>query len=178
MYSGNMGLCQALDQVVEAADCLRHRTDVSIVMVGDGASRARLEQAARDRQLTNIRFLPYQPHADLAISLSAADLQLVPLDARVTGCLVPSKLYGILAAGVPALVIADARSEAARVVREAEVGQVVPPTTSPRWLPRSNGVPITGQSSRLSAAAPAGSQKPNTTGSKPPIVLVRFWNKS
>jgi len=127
MYSGNMGLCQALDQVIDAAERLRHRPDIAFVMVGDGASRARLEQTARDRELTNIRFLPYQPHAELAVSLSAADQQLVPLDARVTGCMVPSKLYGILAAGVPPLVIADARSEAARVVREAEVGQVVPP---------------------------------------------------
>jgi GDP-L-fucose synthase len=59
--------------------------------------------------------------------LSAADLHLVPLDPRVTGCLVPSKLYGILAAGVPALVIADERSEASRVVRESDAGRVIAP---------------------------------------------------
>jgi nucleoside-diphosphate-sugar epimerase/glycosyltransferase involved in cell wall biosynthesis len=127
MYSGNMGICQNLDEVLAAAERLRIRRDVQFVMVGDGASRARLEQSSRERQLSNVRFLPYQPLATLAHSLSAADLHLVPLDARVTGRVVPSKLYGILAAGAPALVVADERSEASRVIREAAAGRVVAP---------------------------------------------------
>jgi glycosyltransferase involved in cell wall biosynthesis len=127
MYSGNMGLCQSLDDVLEAADRIRGRRDILFLLVGDGASRPRLEQLARTRGLENVRFLPYQPHSDLAHSLSAADLHLVPLDARVTGCLVPSKLYGILAAGVPSLVIADERCEASRVVERSGTGKVVSP---------------------------------------------------
>src|SRR5262249_25027190 len=124
---GNMGLCQNLDEILVTADLLKEQENIEFVMIGDGASKARLEACARDRGLKNVRFLPYQPLAELAHSLSAADLQLVPLDPRVTGCLVPSKLYGILAAGVPALVIADERSEASRVVREADAGRVVAP---------------------------------------------------
>jgi GDP-L-fucose synthase len=127
MYSGNMGLCQNLDEVLEAANRLRERKDIQFVMIGDGASRARLENIARENKLQNVRFRPYQSLAELAHSLSAADLHLVPLDPRVTGCLVPSKLYGILAAGVPALVIADERSEASQIVRESGVGRVVSP---------------------------------------------------
>ena len=127
MYSGNMGLCQNLDDVFEAAARLRDRPEIQFVMIGDGASRARLEKTRQDRQLDNVRFLPYQPQSELAQSLSAADLHLVPLDPRVTGCLVPSKLYGILAAGVPALVIAEERCEATRVVERSAAGQVVAP---------------------------------------------------
>jgi nucleoside-diphosphate-sugar epimerase/glycosyltransferase involved in cell wall biosynthesis len=127
MYSGNMGLCQNLDEILETAELLSDRPNIEFVMIGGGASRARLEETARDKQLSNVRFLPYQPLAELAHSLSAADLHLVPLDPRVTGCLVPSKLYGILAAGVPALVIADERCEASRVVRESDAGRVIAP---------------------------------------------------
>jgi GDP-L-fucose synthase len=127
MYSGNMGLCQNLDEILETAELLQDRSDIEVVMIGGGASRARLEETARAKQLTNVRFRPYQPLAELAHSLSAADVHLVPLDPRVTGCLVPSKLYGILAAGVPALVIADDRSEASRVVAESGTGRVIPP---------------------------------------------------
>jgi nucleoside-diphosphate-sugar epimerase/glycosyltransferase involved in cell wall biosynthesis len=133
MYSGNMGLCQNLDEILETAELLSDRPNIEFVMVGGGASRARLEETARSKKLSNVRFLPYQPLAELTHSLSAADLHLVPLDPRVTGCLVPSKLYGILAAGVPALVIADERSEASRVVRESDTGRVIPPG-SPRQL--------------------------------------------
>jgi GDP-L-fucose synthase len=127
MYSGNMGLCQNLDEILETAELLSDRPNVEFVMIGGGASRARLEETACSKKLSNVRFLPYQPLAELAHSLSAADLHLVPLDPRVTGCLVPSKLYGILAAGVPSLVIADERSEASRVVRESDTGRVIAP---------------------------------------------------
>lgn len=133
MYSGNMGLCQNLDEILETAELLIDRPNIEFVMVGGGASRARLEETARTKQLPNVRFLPYQPLAELTHSLSAADLHLVPLDPRVTGCLVPSKLYGILAAGVPALVIADEHCEASRVVRESDAGRVIAPG-SPRQL--------------------------------------------
>jgi colanic acid biosynthesis glycosyl transferase WcaI len=127
MYSGNMGLCQNLDNILEAACLLRDRTDIQFLFVGDGVSKTRLEGRARERDLANVRFRPYQPQSQLAHSLSAADLHLVPLDARVTGCLVPSKLYGILAAGVPSLVVADDRCEASRVIRETNTGKIVTP---------------------------------------------------
>jgi colanic acid biosynthesis glycosyl transferase WcaI len=127
MYSGNMGLCQNLENILDAAEQLRDRADIQFIFVGDGASRSRLESRASGSGLANVRFLPYQPQSELAHSLSAADLHLVPLDARVTGCLVPSKLYGILAAGVPSLVVADDRCEASRVIRESGAGKVVSP---------------------------------------------------
>jgi glycosyltransferase involved in cell wall biosynthesis len=132
MYSGNMGLCQNLDDVLEAARILGDRHEVVFVLIGDGASKPRLEDFARRHALGNVRFLPYQPLSELAHSLSAADVHLVPLDSRVTGCLVPSKLYGILAAGVPALVVADQRSEASRVVARSGAGKVVAPGSPAR----------------------------------------------
>jgi glycosyltransferase involved in cell wall biosynthesis len=134
MYSGNMGLCQSLDDVLEAAARIRDRRDILFLLVGAGASRPGLERVVRERRLANVRFLPYQPHAELAQSLSAADLHLVPLDPRVTGCVVPCKLYGILAAGAPALVIADERCEASRVVERSNTGRVVPPGNPERLV--------------------------------------------
>jgi glycosyltransferase involved in cell wall biosynthesis/glycopeptide antibiotics resistance protein len=127
MYSGNVGLCQNLDEVLDAANRIRDRNDIQFVLVGEGASRARLERIAAEQKLPNVRFFPYQPLSELAQSLSAADLHLIPLDPRVTRCLVPSKLYGILAVGVPAIVVADQRSEASRVIRDSAAGRVVAP---------------------------------------------------
>jgi colanic acid biosynthesis glycosyl transferase WcaI len=125
MYSGNLGLCQRLEDVVAAAERLKMRTDLLFLLIGDGAMRSRLEQQVRDLALTNVRFLPYQPKARLSESLSAADLHLVPLDPRVADCLMPSKLYGILASGTPLLAIAPQECELADLVRQHRVGQVV-----------------------------------------------------
>lgn len=127
MYSGNLGLCQRLEDVLAAADRLRDRPDILFLLVGDGVSKRGLEGEARRLGLPNVRFLPYQSKDDLAESLGAADLQLVPLDPRVASCLMPSKLYGVLASGNPVLAVAPKRSELAEITQERRVGLVVPP---------------------------------------------------
>jgi glycosyltransferase involved in cell wall biosynthesis len=127
MYSGNMGLSQRLEDVLVAAETLRDRRDVEFVLVGDGASRRRLEASVRRANLHNVRFLPYQPREQLADSLSAADLHLVLLDPRVSSCLMPSKLYGILASGTPLMAIAPADCELSELTRHHCIGEVVPP---------------------------------------------------
>lgn len=127
MYSGNMGLSQRLDDVLAAARLLADRPEVLFLLVGDGARRPALEQTAARLGLANVRFLPYQSKSELAASLSAADLHLLPVDPRVIGCLMPSKLYGILAAGRPVLTIAPAECELAEVTRQENVGRLVAP---------------------------------------------------
>src|SRR5262249_23598979 len=77
--------------------------------------------------LDNVRFLPYQPKERLAESLSAADLHLIPLRRGLAGCIVPSKLYGVLASGVPYVAAVDHDSEVARVTEAAQSGLVIEP---------------------------------------------------
>ncbi len=100
MHSGNVGLSQDLDTVLDAAAILQDEP-VVFVIIGDGASKSRLEQRGIDLRLTNVDFLPYQDKADLSESLGAADVHLVTLKKGLAGYIVPSKVYGILAAGKP-----------------------------------------------------------------------------
>jgi len=130
MYSGNLGLSQKLDDVLAVARELRG-VPVVFLFVGDGAAKERLAQQAADWQLDNVRFFPYQPKARLRESLQAADVHLVPLQRGLAGCIVPSKLYGILACGLPYLAIVDAESEAARITREHGCGRWVEPDSVP-----------------------------------------------
>jgi glycosyltransferase involved in cell wall biosynthesis len=127
MYSGNLGLCQRLEDVPKAARQLLDRPDILFLLVGAGALKPRLETLARQWHLCNVRFLPYQPKEELSESLSAADLHLVPLDPRVTSCLMPSKLYGVLASGSPLLAVAREDCELAELTRRKGAGLVVPP---------------------------------------------------
>lgn len=127
MYSGNMGLTQRLDKVLEAAEGFRTRDDVVFLFVGDGVSKNDLERRARERRLPNVRFLPYQAKSELSHSLSAADLHLLPLNAPLASCLMPSKLYGILASGTAVLTDAPPESEIRQLVESERVGLTVPP---------------------------------------------------
>lgn len=127
MYSGNLGLSQSLETVLEAAGRLRDDERVLFVLVGDGARRRALEERARRAGLQNVRFLPYQPKEGLADSLGAADVHVIPLRAGLEGCVVPSKVYGIMAAGRPFVAMMRETAEVAMLAREFGVGFVIPP---------------------------------------------------
>jgi glycosyltransferase involved in cell wall biosynthesis len=127
MHSGNVGLSQNLDVLIEAADRLRSKDRLAILIVGEGAKRQALEREATRRGLTNVRFMTYQPKAQLHESFAAADVFLVSLKRGIEGYIVPSKLYGILAAGRPFVAAVDASSEAAMIARDHHCGVLAEP---------------------------------------------------
>jgi glycosyltransferase involved in cell wall biosynthesis len=79
-----------------------------------------------DRGLGNFRFLPLQPREALADTMAAADLHWLSLLPSLEGLIVPSKLYGILAAGRPVLFIGDPDGEVARIIGPPGAGFSVP----------------------------------------------------
>ncbi len=127
MHSGNVGLSQNLDVVLEAADRLRSKERLTILIVGEGARREALERDALRRGLTNVRFTGYQPKSELHESFAAADAFLVSLKPGIEGYIVPSKLYGILAAGRPYVAATDPSCEAAEIVRQHHCGLLAKP---------------------------------------------------
>lgn len=122
MHSGNMGLTQRLEVLVEATRSKHWPGNALLLLVGDGVARAKLMSMVSGDPEANVRFLPYQPRNELSTSLSAADLHVVSMHERITGCLCPSKLYGILAAGKPVLAVSAKDTELYRTVDEHELG--------------------------------------------------------
>jgi glycosyltransferase involved in cell wall biosynthesis len=127
MYSGNMGTPHLLTPILDAAEQLKSREEIVFLFVGGGVQKEPLEAEAARRGLSNVRFLSYQPKEQLSHSLSAADVQIVSVKPGAIACLMPSKLYGILAAGCSVLAIAPEGSELADVVRDHAVGEVCDP---------------------------------------------------
>jgi lipopolysaccharide/colanic/teichoic acid biosynthesis glycosyltransferase/glycosyltransferase involved in cell wall biosynthesis len=127
MHSGNLGLSQSLETLVDAAAQLRSCPDLAVVFIGDGTKRAALEARARARNLSNIRFLPYQPKGRLHDSFATADVFIVSLKAGLAGYIVPSKLYGILAAGRPYVAAVENDSEVSTITRKYGCGLLAEP---------------------------------------------------
>jgi colanic acid biosynthesis glycosyl transferase WcaI len=124
VYSGNMGLAHEFETVLAAADRLRAQP-VTFAFVGDGPRRKEIEAAAVARGLTNVEFHRGVPRRALGDSLSAADLQLVTLRPGMPGLLVPSKIYGILAAGVPTVYVGPAEGEVFDIVTRGGCGVAI-----------------------------------------------------
>lgn len=124
MYSGNLGLSQNLEILVDAAAMLEGE-DVTLVFVGEGAAKEGLQKRVNQSGLGNVRFLPYQPKDELAKSLSTADVHVITMQQGVAGYLVPSKLYGILAVGKPYIASVEPESEVGRITLENKTGYVI-----------------------------------------------------
>ena len=128
MHSGNVGHAQDLDTLVRAATFLRDLDRLQIMVIGFGARHGELTRLAQRLEVTGIvRLLGYQPRERLSLSLSSGDLHFVGLARGLSGFVVPSRLYGVLAVGRPVLVSADGDSETVGLVEEAGCGIVVPP---------------------------------------------------
>jgi colanic acid biosynthesis glycosyl transferase WcaI len=127
MHSGNVGFSQSLEALVDAAALLRDNEDVLFAIVGDGAAKAGLERRAKAQGLSNVIFLPYQDKGSLSASLGAADVHYVGLRRGLAGFIVPSKLYGILAAGKPFIAAVELGAEPALIASEFGCGIVVRP---------------------------------------------------
>jgi len=103
LHAGNLGFYGAWDTLLAAARELA-RDDISLVFVGGGAERERLKSVAAG--LSNVRFLPFFPASKIPSVLAAADAHIITVKRGLEGVVVPSKMYGILAAGKPIVAVA------------------------------------------------------------------------
>ncbi|MEJ7569004.1 MAG: glycosyltransferase family 4 protein [Gaiellaceae bacterium] len=127
MHFGNVGHAQDLDTLIRATTLLRDLDDLTVPIIGVGARREELIALARRLEADKVRFLPWQAYAQRALPISAADIHVVGLAQGLAGYIVPSRLYGILAAGKPVIAAAEAESETAQLVAEVGCGVVVEP---------------------------------------------------
>jgi colanic acid biosynthesis glycosyl transferase WcaI len=127
MHSGNVGMSQDVDALLDVAMLVSDLPDVVIAIVGEGARKRFLLQEVERRGLTNVRFFPYQPKTRLTESFATADVFVVSLKPGLAGFIVPSKVYGVLVAGRPFIAVIESDSEVAQIAREHHCGIVVEP---------------------------------------------------
>ncbi|MBF0367853.1 MAG: glycosyltransferase family 4 protein [Magnetococcales bacterium] len=124
-YSGNLGRVHEFDTLLGAAEILRERGDILFLFIGGGAGIARLQGEVARKKLSGVRFQPYQPRERLPLSLGVADAHWISLLPDMEGLIVPSKFYGIAAAGRPVLFVGDHQGEIARLIEGADCGRTV-----------------------------------------------------
>lgn len=117
-YSGNIGLTHNVEALIDVAERLKDESDILFQIIGRGPRKPLVERIVRERGLSNVHFLPFQPDDMFPYSLSAADLGVVILHDSVSRGSVPSKAFNLMSFGIPALYIAALDSELARYARE------------------------------------------------------------
>jgi glycosyltransferase involved in cell wall biosynthesis len=124
-YSGNLGRAHDYTTILLAADKLRDDDRVCFLFIGGGHFFESLKAEARRRSLTNIVIKPYQCRSRLREILGLPDLHLISLQPALEGLIVPSKFYGIAAAGRPTIFIGDPSGEIPEILSKADCGAAV-----------------------------------------------------
>jgi colanic acid biosynthesis glycosyl transferase WcaI len=124
-YAGNLGRAHDFQTITDAARRLLGEPEIMFLMIGGGSGMQVLRELSVTRELTNLSFLRYLPREQLGDGLAAADVHLTCLLPQLEGLIVPSKVYGILAAGRPTIFVGDAHGQTATLIREAGCGTTV-----------------------------------------------------
>ncbi len=121
IFSGNIGLAQALDNVLDAAELLRDLPKVQFVFIGGGIDAPRIRNLAEERKITNVIFIDRQPAEKMPYFYALSDVLLVHLKREALFAItIPSKIMSYLACGKP--ILGCVEGDAAEIIHSAKAG--------------------------------------------------------
>ena len=125
LFAGNVGVGQAVEVIVDAAEKLRSYPDIHFIVLGKGSRWDWLREQAEVRGLTNLQLAGQHPVETMPGLMRQASALLVTLaDQPIFAATVPNKVQAYMAVGRP--IVACLNGEGARLVHEANAGVVVP----------------------------------------------------
>lgn len=125
LYSGNLGIGHEFDTLLAAfqRSCAQH-ADLRLVFVGQGSRLHEVQHRVAELGIgARVVFKPLVPSDRLAESLGLADVAVVTLRPGFEGLIVPSKLLGYMARGIPTLYIGP-RSDVSELLEMCDGGVV------------------------------------------------------
>lgn len=124
---GNMGRAQAIEFIFEAFSLLKDNNLIHFLFIGSGSKKVWMESEIDRRGLKNVTIVGQRPRTEQSDFLNACDISMISLLPGVTGAGVPSRTYNLMAAGKPIIAVTREDSEVSLLVREENIGWVVPP---------------------------------------------------
>ncbi len=121
-YSGNLGWAHDFNTILDAASLLRDKPNIFFLFISGSKFHNLLKEIKVQRKLDNIIHKPYQPREKLHLSLGVANVHWFSLKPEIEGTLLPSKFYGIAAAGKAALFVGNKNGEIGEMIKTAKCG--------------------------------------------------------
>jgi glycosyltransferase involved in cell wall biosynthesis len=122
LYSGNLGLPHDVDTISAAMDQLQADDRFDFLFIGAGPRRKSLEEFCKSKKLAHVSFAPHRKRDQLSQSLASAHIGLVTQRTECLGSVVPSKIYGLMAAGRPILFIGPRLATPSLIIKRYRCG--------------------------------------------------------
>ncbi|TDL61515.1 glycosyltransferase WbuB [Rhodococcus qingshengii] len=126
-YSGNLGLPQNVEIIVDAAKALEHIKDLEFVIIGGGVRKEEILQYIDNSDASNIKFFPLQPLEEVSYVYSLGDVGIVLGKKGTSNNGFPSKTWTMMAAGQAIISCFDLESELSASIIEGECGKAIEP---------------------------------------------------
>ena len=120
-YSGNIGLSQNMDMLLNVAKKISETTNIHFVLIGEGAYKAEVEKRVKEENIKNVTLLPFQPYEDISHVFSLGDMGLVISKPGTGAASVPSKTWSIMSASRPVLANFD-ENELKTIIEQNKCG--------------------------------------------------------
>src|SRR5207237_249784 len=127
MYAGNAGIVHDFKDICEAMRVLRDDSQIYFLFVGGGPRRREIEAFVRDHGIENFQYRGYFAREQLRYSLGVAHVHLIALREEFVGISVPNKLFGVMAAARPGILMGPRRCESAETILATRCGAVIDP---------------------------------------------------
>lgn len=125
LFAGVLGPSQGLDFIVDLAWNVRSHEDIVFLFVGDGIEKNRIAEVVKNRKISNIIFKPFVSKEEYPELVKDVDVGLVCLSNMNKTPVVPSKLLGYMAGGVPVLTILHKESDGHVIVKDSGCGRSI-----------------------------------------------------
>ena len=122
-FSGNIGRTHDIALLLEVAKRVEDLTEVVFLFVGYGGQAA----SVVEHKAANILYLPRQPRDRLNQMLACSNLTVIAFKDAMKGVSVPSRMYNVMAAGVPIAAVAEADAEVSMTITENRAGWHIAP---------------------------------------------------
>jgi len=126
-YCGNIGRTHGIKDITDAVELLSSESEFHFLLIGWGAKKQWAIQQKRERNLEHLTILAPLPPDQFCDGLNACCVAIISFSGNMAGISVPSRMYNVMAVGKPLLAVCDDDSELAAVVREENIGWVIPP---------------------------------------------------
>ena len=122
IFAGVMGPSQYLELVINVAEQMSDQSELLFLFVGDGKEKEKLQKMTHEKSLKNVRFEGFVSRKEYPDLLRICSIGLVCLSPQNQTPVVPGKLLGYMAAGLPVAAFLQSPSDGHVVINSAQCG--------------------------------------------------------
>ena len=122
VFAGVMGPSQYLELILGVAERLQDQNDLLFLLVGDGKEKEKLQALAKEKNLNNVQFEGFISRDVYPDLLKACSIGLVCLSPQNKTPVVPGKILGHMASGLPVVAFLHTASDGHLMIADAQCG--------------------------------------------------------